>query len=92
MAQLTDGRFKLNAIIDGPAVLLNEASVSGAYHWLYDLPLMLTYYNDSTITLKKGDVKPRNQKVMVRLQIGRAAKGVDDNNIVIERWKVTPIQ
>ncbi len=89
---LKTNQMRLSAIMDGSVTLLSQGAIGGTYHWLYQMPLMLTYYDEDTKTLKNGKVQSQNQRVMVRAQIGRVVKGADDNNIVIERWSVTPIR
>ena len=88
---LKANHLRLNAIADGSAVLLSEGALSGTYHWLYQIPMMLSYYDQDTKGLKRGQTA-QNRKIMVRIQLGRVQKGMDDNNIVIERWSVTPIR
>lgn len=86
---LQNNKFRLNAIADGPAVLLSEGALSGTYHWLYQMPMMLTYYDQDITGLRKGQAKPQNRKIMIRVQIGRAASGGnDDNHVFIEHWTV----
>ena len=83
---LKTNNLKINAISDSNPVLLSEGAISGTYHWLYQMPLMLSYYDQEATSLKNGQTKAQNQKVTIRVQVGRVAKGADDNNIVIERW------
>ena len=89
---MRNNHLRQNAIADSSSVLLSQGALAGTYHWLYQMPVMLTYYNQDTKTLKAANVQAQNQKVMVRVQVGRTRKGADDNNIVIERWSVTPLR
>lgn len=89
---LTTNHLRMNAIGDSSSVLLSQGALAGTYHWLYQMPVMLTYYDQDTKTLKKQKVRAQNQKIMVRVQVGRTRKGADDNNLVIERWSVTPLR
>lgn len=81
--------LKLNAIVEGGAVLLSQGALSGTYHWLYDVPLMLTYYDQDMTSLKESTVRPQNQKVSIRVQIGRVHNN-SENGLFIERWSVVP--
>ncbi len=87
---LQTNRLKINSILDGAPTLLSQGALSGTYRWLYQVPLMITYYEEETKTLKTRGVKSQNQKLVLRVQIGRVAKGSDDNNIVIEHWTLAP--
>ena len=88
LAALQSNKLRLNAIADGPSILLSEGALSGSYHWLYQMPLMLTYYDQDIKGLRKGQARPQNRKVMIRVQIGRTASGNDDNHVFIEHWTV----
>ncbi len=96
LTTLTSNNLQLNAVADSASVLLSEGALSGTYHWLYQMPVMLTYYDRGTKTLKNRNAQIRNQKIMVRVQVGRAAPGSkagnDDNGILIERWTVIPLR
>ncbi|PZP56542.1 MAG: hypothetical protein DI586_03320 [Micavibrio aeruginosavorus] len=89
---LSAHNLQLNSIADSASVLLSEGALSGTYHWLYQMPVMLTYYDRGTKTLKNNKLRVQNQKIMVRVQVGRVAKARDDTGIVIERWSVLPLR
>lgn len=86
---LKTNNMKLNAIVEGGAVLLSQGALSGTYHWLYDVPLMLSYYDQNMTSLKGSAARPQNQKVSIRVQVGRIDNN-SENGLFIERWSVVP--
>lgn len=82
--------MRVNAIMDGTATLLSEGALSGSYRWLYQVPLMLSYYDADTRTAKGQGGKVQNRKVTIRVQIGRSGASQNDDDIMIERWSVAP--
>lgn len=89
---LKNNNMKLTAFAETKPVLLQEGALEGSYRWLMRVPVMLTYYDRVTTTLKNNK-KPiaQTQRVVVTMQIGRVQKravdGTDD--ILIERWTVS---
>ncbi len=92
LTNISANNLQVNAVADSSSVLLSEGALSGTYHWLYQMPVMLSYYDRGTKTLKNRTSQVRNLKIMIRVQVGRVVKGNDDNGIVIERWSVIPLR
>lgn len=90
MDVLKTRNLRLNAIMDGTATLLSEGALSGSYRWLYQVPLMLSYYDASIKTAKGQGGKVQNQKLTIRVQIGRSSLAQNDDQIMIERWSIAP--
>lgn len=90
MDVLKTKNLRLNAIMDGTATLLSEGALSGSYRWLYQVPLMISYYDASVKTAKGQGGKVQNQKFSIRVQIGRSATAQNDDQIMIERWSIAP--
>ena len=90
MDVLKTQNLRLNAIMDGTATLLSEGALSGSYRWLYQVSLMLSYYDAGTKTAKGQGGKVQNRKLVVRVQIGRSSIAQNDDKIVIERWSIAP--
>jgi hypothetical protein len=88
---LETNRLRLQAITDGAPVLLKEAAIDGTYHWLFKVPLILTYYDQGTRSIEKGqNVRSQTQRVTVQVQIGRIAAKPDEIGVAVERWIVQP--
>jgi hypothetical protein len=93
---LQSSKMRLQAITDGTPTLLKEAPLDGTYHWVYRIPLLLTYYDQSIKKIEKGQrLSAQSQKVLVEVQVGRVPmdmKNLESEvmGVVIERWSVGP--
>lgn len=68
---------------DSP-LLLNEGEAGGRYHWLFDVPVMVSYMDRSMKDYKSSD--PINQLLVIKVQVGRSANAKDPSGMVIEHW------
>lgn len=87
--QLKQQSLKMNAIQDGAPQLVSEGALEGTYRWLYDVPLMLSYYPSGLQTLKtKQQASLPNQKITIRVQLGRLAQQdpKHPNGVMMEHW------
>jgi len=76
--------YTVSTILNGDPLILNSGTVGGTYHWLLELPMMVTLLrNDS-----EGVPQPMSGGTFrLQLQVGRvASQGVD--GMAIESWKV----
>jgi len=87
---LGQNKMKMQAISDGPAQVLREGMVSGTYHWLVQVPVMVTFYKSDITSLGDKANRPgQNQRLIIQIQVGRTKK--DKANIAgieIERWLI----
>lgn len=96
LASLEGNKMRLQAITDGTPTLLKEASLDGVYHWVYRVPLLLTYYDQKMKKIEKGErLTAQSQKVIVEVQVGRVPmdmKNLESEvmGVAIERWSVGP--
>jgi hypothetical protein len=58
---LESSKMRLQAITDGTPTLLKEAPLDGTYHWVYRIPLLLTYY-DQSIKKDRKRAAPKRAK------------------------------
>jgi hypothetical protein len=77
--------YSVTTIVNGDPLILNSGSMAGNYHWLVELPLMVTFLHTSQDGAQQavagGDFK-------LLLQLGRvpAKDGID--GMQIESWKM----
>jgi hypothetical protein len=87
---LQTNTLKMNAILNGEVKLVSEGALNGTYRWLYDVPLLLTFYPSSLAAFNKEVAANNfpNQKVTFRVQAGRMAKNKDvsSEGLLLERW------
>jgi len=82
-------RYNVASIVEGYPVVINEGAVDGRYRWLYQVDVMVTYFDNSMkrYSLDKED-KSVTQKFVLTMQLGRV-RGVDnEHGLLIETWNV----
>jgi hypothetical protein len=67
---------------DSP-LLLNEGVSEGRYHWLFEVPVMVTYMDRAMKDYKTA--KPTSQMLVIKIQVGRSAQ-LPEAGMVIEHW------
>lgn len=87
MRTLTTNHLKVMTISEGKAQVIRDGVVDGTYHWLVQVPVMTSFYDQSlnVITDKRAKIA-QNQKLLFQVQIGRSAQATNDLGIKIERW------
>jgi hypothetical protein len=78
--------YSVTTILNGDAMILNSGAMAGNYHWLVELPLMVTFLHTGQDNSQEP-VAGGNFKLI--LQLGRVATnqgGVD--GMAIESWKM----
>jgi len=75
------GTYSLNVVVDEMPVLLNNQSVDGAYRWLFQVPITISFVPNNLTT---GETV--NQKLMLRLQLRRVETPNNPDVVKIENW------
>ena len=78
--------YAVTTIVNGDSMILNSGAMAGSYHWLVELPLMVTFLHNG-VDGNQEPVAGGNFKLI--LQLGRvpaSAGGVD--GMAIESWKM----
>lgn len=88
MEGLKANHLKLSAFAEGKATMIQEGQLEGYYRWVFRVPVMLTYYDQSAKTLK-GAAPSQTQRVSVNVQISRVPLKQAADGMVIERWSVS---
>lgn len=77
-------KYTVRSYVRDVPLLLNEGAAEGKYHWLYEIPVMVSYLDRSVTDYKKADAV--NQLFVLKVQVGRSAETVDPTGVVIEHW------
>ena len=86
---LKTGRYNVSGIIGDYPVIINEGAVDGRYRWLYQIQVMVTYFENSLKGYsheKGGDAITQN--FILTMQIGRAKGAGNEHGLVIETWGI----
>ena len=91
LESLRANNMRLTAFAESKPILIQEGVLDGTYRWLFRVPLMLTYYDKATTSLKDGKKAPtsQSQRVLVNVQIGRVPTKQLAEGMAIERWSVS---
>ena len=84
---LKSRNMRLNSIVNGTPLLLNEGAVEGRYRWLFQVPVTMTYVPIGRNPQSNPDVV--HQELTLILQVGRVTGGVQGKTI--ETWQVQSI-
>lgn len=81
---LATNKYYLRSFVEYDPLLLSKGAVDGRYHWLFEVPVMVTYM-DRRVKNYKG-VRPINQRMNLRVQVGRVRDRNAPYSLQIKRW------
>lgn len=86
LALLRNRDMRLNSIVNGTPLLLNEGPVEGRYRWLFQVPVTMTY-----VPVGENASAPDvvHQDATLIIQVGRVKGGVQGK--VMETWQLKEI-
>lgn len=82
------GHLQMNGFVQEAPFLLNEGVVNGRYRWLFEIPVMISFFDKDVKFMKSSTQIKETRRLLVRLQIGRVATGGLENGVLIETWEV----
>ena len=86
---LLANNMRLTAFAESKPVLVQEGALEGSYRWLFRVPVMLTYYDRVTTSLKGKKPMSQTQRVLVNIQVGRVPTTQLAEGLAVERWNVS---
>jgi hypothetical protein len=86
---LLAGNLNASIFVERNPLLMNDGSVGGTYHWLFEVPVTITYVPATNYSYDDKKT-PETRRILIRAQIGRVADPTDENAIRIETWTVSP--
>ncbi len=90
LAVLKTNGMKLAAVAENKPEVLQEGALEGSYRWLYKVPLMLTYYQQSADPNAAASKNaPQTRRMVLNIQVGRVPKNQLADELIVERWTVT---
>lgn len=83
-----DRKYTVTTIVNGDSLILDSRSVSGSYHWIVQLPLMVTFLHPDS----EGDMAAvAGGEFRLTMSIGRVQSGGIDG-MAVESWKMEATQ
>ena len=88
---MADGRYSIRSFMDEPPAFVNKGPADGAYRWLYETSLMLSYIEPG-YGYQAGQKDPISQHIALKVQLGRYNNTGNEYGILIDHWaaKVVP--
>ncbi|MFP4097867.1 MAG: DotI/IcmL family type IV secretion protein [Alphaproteobacteria bacterium] len=83
---LKTGRYDVAGIINDYPIIVNEGAVDGRYRWLYQLRVMLSYFDNNIDVLAGGEREIINQEFTLTVQFGRVKGAENEHGLLIETW------
>lgn len=78
--------YGVSTIINGNVRIINNGSVAGVYHWLVEMPVIVTFLHPDS----SGKQQPLSGgKFRLVIQLGRMAAEPEEDGLIIEGWKVS---
>jgi hypothetical protein len=86
---LKTGQYNVSGIVEDYPIIINEGAVDGRYHWLYQVSVLVTYFDaDLKRYSKKKNQEVITQRFILTLQLGRVRGADNDHGLLIETWDV----
>jgi hypothetical protein len=77
--------YAVTTIVNGDSMILNSGAMAGNYHWLVELPLMVTFLHTGA---DGGQEAVAGGTFKLILQLGRVAPSTGVDGMAIESWKM----
>jgi hypothetical protein len=87
---LADGTLQAAAYVEQEALEITHGVFSGAFKWLFEVPVTISFIPINPDTYRNGGIKPENRRVLLRAQFSRVADPNDPLAVKIEVWQILP--
>lgn len=82
-------QYNASTIIDGDMVVVSSGAMAGAYRWVIQAPLLVTFHSVN----QRGEVQPvTSGHFQLVMQIGRTRPEKGKNGMMIDSWKMQQIR
>ena len=84
---ISSPQYSIYTFVNDQPLLLNKGAVNGSYKWLYEINATITYKDPQTRSYKKET--PINQRLKIKLQVGRYPDAKNAHSILIDQWNAS---
>ena len=89
-AALANGTLQAAAYVEEEALQITHGAFSGAYKWLFEVPVTISFIPVNPDTYRNGAIKAENRRILLRAQFTRVVDPNDPLAVKIEVWQVLP--
>jgi hypothetical protein len=87
---LSSGNLQSAAYAEQEALEVTRGVYNGAYKWLFEVPVTISFIPSNADTYRDGQIKAENRRVLLRAQFTRVADPADPLAVKIEIWQILP--
>ncbi len=85
--RIRNGGYIMNAVASGDAFIHKKQPVEGAFRWLLEIPLIISFFQEDSMGNLQPDVRMTGEIKLI-LQLGRIPDMNDTDGVKIETWSV----
>lgn len=79
-------RYNASTIADGDIILINSGTIAGAYRWVVQVPLLITFHQIG----RTGEVMPvTSGRFTLTMQLGRVKADEGRDGLIIDSWRMS---
>lgn len=78
------------AILEQPPLLVTNGVHSGAYKWVLEIPVTISFIPRQSTSYRDEKIQPQNRRFLLRVQFTRIKDAKDPEAVRIEIWQVLP--
>lgn len=87
---LASGRLQSAAYVEQEALQITSGVYSGAYKWLFEVPVTISFIPPDAETYRNNETQAENRRILLRAQFTRVDDPADPLAVKIEIWQVLP--
>lgn len=87
---LSSGALQSAAYVEQEALLITSGVYGGAYKWLFEVPVTISFIPPDAETYRNDETRAENRRILLRAQFTRVADPADPLATKIEIWQVLP--
>lgn len=87
---LASGSLQSAAYVEQEALLITNGVYSGAYKWLFEVPVTISFIPTDAETYRNNETRAENRRILLRAQFTRVEDPNDPLATRIEIWQVLP--
>lgn len=88
---LSQQNLQAGAYIQGAPLEINRGAYNGAFKWVFEVPVTISFVPTQFNTYRGDTVRAQNRKIVLRVQLTRVADPRNPDAVRIEIWQAKPV-